>query len=100
VVTVDANGAIHVDGTLDGETYPKIEDSKLRAHDLVDTLERAESAMDLAGSKFAGKDREIQYAYIVRGSDGVQIEKRLMGKLKDIEIPDPEPEEEETEPEA
>ena len=99
VVTVDANGAIHVDGTLDNETYPKIEDSKLRSHDLLDTLERAQGAMDLAGSKMPGKGRELQYAYIVRGSDGVQIEKRLFGKLKDIEIPDPEPEEG-TEPEG
>ena len=98
MTVVDANGNV----TIDPSGYPKIEDSRQRAHDMLLTLKRAKGLLGAAESAMSTQDtREIQYAYIVRGSDGVQIEKRLFGKLKDIEIPDPEPEEEpEEEPEG
>jgi hypothetical protein len=85
MTVVDANGNV----TIDPSGYPKIEDSKLRAHDLLLTLKRASGLLGAAESAMSTQDtRQIQYAYIIRGSDGKQIDVRRFGALEDIDIPD------------
>ena len=89
LTVVDENGNV----TIDPTGYPKIEDSKLRGNDLDLTLKRAMGLLGKAESDMSVVDtRQIQYAYIIRGSDGKQIEKRVFGKIADIVVPDPEPE--------
>lgn len=86
---VDANGNV----TIDPTGYPKIEDSKLRDNDTEKALKRARGLLGAAESAMSTQDtRQVQYAYIVRVSDGVQIEKRMFGKLADLPDPEPEPE--------
>ena len=86
---VDANGNIAVDPT----GYPKVEDSKLRDNDIEKTRQRAYGLLGEIEKNMSIVDtREIQYAYIIRVSDGTQIEKRQFGKLKDLPDPEPEPE--------
>jgi hypothetical protein len=85
LTVVDANGNVAVDPT----GYPKVEDSKNRAHDLLKTLKRTMGLLGAAENSMSTQDtRQIQYAYIIRGSDGEQIEKRIFGELADIYIPD------------
>lgn len=83
---VDANGTLTVDPT----GYPKTVDSRSYDNDLEKTLNRAKGLLGAAESDMATKDtRQVQYGYIIRVSDGLQIEKRLFGKMADL--PDPEP---------
>ena len=78
---VDANGNITVDPT----GYPKIEDSKLRDNDIEKARMRAYGLLGEAEKNMSTQDtRQIQFAYIVRASDGLQIEKRQFGKLADL----------------
>lgn len=91
---VDANGTL----TIDPTGYPKKVDSMSYDNDTDKTLKRAKGLLGEIEKNMSTQDtREIQYGYIIRVSDGLQIEKRLFGKLNDL--PDPEPEEEEPEPE-
>ena len=93
---VDANGAI----TIDPSGYPKKEDSMLRDNDLEKTLKRAYGLLGEIEKEMSTQDtRQIQYGYIIRVSDGVQIAKRLFGKIADLPDPEPEPEDEPEEPE-
>ena len=86
---VDANGTI----SIDPSGYPKVEDSKLRDNDIEKTLKRAYGLLGEIEKEMSTQDtRQIQYGYIIRVSDGMQIEKRKFGALADL--PDPEPEEE------
>lgn len=88
MTVVDANGNI----TVDPSGYPKTEDSKLRGNDVELALKRAMGLLGAAESAMSTQDtRQVQYAYIIRVSDGRQIDKRVFGKL--AELPDPEPEE-------
>ena len=90
LTVVDANGNI----TIDPTGYPKVEDSKLRDNDLEKTRMRAYGLLGEIEKNMSTQDtRQIQYGYIVRVSDGLQIEKRVFGKL--AELPDPEEEQEE-----
>ena len=85
---VDANGTLTVDPT----GYPKTADSRSYDNDLEKTLNRARGLLGAAESAMSTQDtRQVQYAFIIRVSDGMQIEKRVFGKL--AELPDPEPEE-------
>lgn len=87
---VDANGTL----TIDPTGYPKKVDSMSYENDTDKALKRAKGLLGEIEKNMSTQDtREIQYGYIIRVSDGLQIEKRLFGKLKDL--PDPEPEEEE-----
>ena len=89
MTVVDANWNI----TIDPMGYPKIEDSKLRDNDVEKTRMRAYGLLGEIEKNMSTVDtREIQYGYIIRVSDGMQIEKRLFGKLKDLPDPEPEPE--------
>ena len=90
VTVVDANGNV----TIDPSGYPKIEDSKTRDNNIELAYQRAMGLLGKAESDMSVVDtRQIQYAYIIRGSDGKQLEVRRFGKLADLDIPDPEPEE-------
>ena len=85
MTVVDANGTL----TVDPSGYPKTVDSRSYDNDLEKTLNRAYGLLGAAESAMATQDtRQVQYGYIVRVSDGMQIEKRKFGKLADL--PDPE----------
>ena len=89
LTVVDANGNV----TVDPSGYPKVEDSKLRGNNIALAYQRAMGLLGKAESDMSVVDtRQIQYAYIIRGSDGKQIAERRFGKLAEIEVPDPEPE--------
>jgi len=84
---VDANGNV----TIDPSGYPKVEDSKLRDNDIEKARKRAYGLLGEIEKNMSTQDtRQIQYGYIIRVSDGTQIEKRRFGEL--AELPDPEPE--------
>lgn len=86
---VDANGTYN---SLTG--FPKLYDSKSYNNDLEKTLQRAKGGMYEALDAMCKVDtRQVQFAYIVRASDGLQIEMEKVGALADLPDPDPEPEE-------
>lgn len=82
------------DPDLSGQSYPKVVDSKNNNNDIELALRKARGYLGEAEKNLANRvDDQIDYCYIIRTSDGKQIECRRFGKLADIEIPDPEPEE-------
>ena len=84
---VDANGTFN---TLTG--YPKVYDSRNYDNDLAKTLQRARGGWHEALDAMSKIDtRQVQFATIIRVSDGVQIALEKIGALADL--PDPEPEE-------
>ena len=90
MTVVDANGTISIDP---GNDYPKSVDSRSYDNDINKTLMRAMGLLGAAESAMSTQDsRKLQYAYIIRVSDGVQIEKRIFGKPENLDLPDPEPE--------
>jgi hypothetical protein len=85
LTVVDANGNV----TIDPTGYPKIEDSKLRNNDIDKALDRARGLLGACESDMSTHDtRQCQYGYIIRGSDGKQIEVRRFGKIADLEVPE------------
>ena len=81
---VDSNGAY---STLSG--YPKSFDTNNYDGDLEKTTNRAYSEWYAALSAMGKRDdRQIQFAMIIRASDGLQIECKKYGGFP----PDPEPE--------
>jgi len=85
---VDANGTL----TIDPTGYPKSVDSRSYDNDLEKTFNRALGLLGAAESAMSTQDtRQVQYGYIIRVSDGMQVERRRFGKL--AELPDPEPNE-------
>lgn len=80
------------DPKLGNTQYPIIVDSKTRNNDIEKTLRAAMGYLGAAESTIANRDDQVSYVYIIRVSDGQQIEKRLFGKIADL--PDPEPEQE------
>ena len=86
MTVVDANGTL----TIDPSGYPKSVDSRSYDNDLAKALNRAKGLLGAAESAMSVQDtRQVQYGYIIRVSDGMQIEKRVFGQL--AELPDPEP---------
>ena len=83
------------DPAVDGKTYPRIVDSKNNDNDVEKTLKKAMGFLGAAESFLSTRDDQVSYCYIIRVSDGYQIEKRVFGKIADVVIPDPEPEPEE-----
>lgn len=84
---VDANGTYN---SLSG--YPKVYDSKSYGNDVDKTLQRARGGWHEALEAMAKIDtRQVQEAYIIRVSDGLQIELEKLGEL--AELPDPAAEE-------
>lgn len=95
---VNSDGFHATDPNLGGTQYPIIVDSKTRNNDIEKTLRAAMGYLGAAESTIAKRDDQVSYVYIIRVSDGQQIEKRMFGKISQLDIPDPEPEPE-TEPE-
>ena len=89
---VNADGYHASDPAVDGKTYPRIVDSKANDNDVEKTLKKAMGFLGAAESFLSTRDDQVGYCYIIRVSDGYQIEKRVFGKLADVEVPDPEPE--------
>lgn len=84
---VDANGTYN---SLNG--YPKLYDSRSYDNNIEKTLQRARGGWHEALEAMAKIDtRQVQFAYIVRASDGLQIELEKIGEL--AELPDPNTEE-------
>lgn len=82
---VDANGT---QNPL--KDYPKNFDSKTYNNDTEKARQRAYGEWhDALGAMYKRDDRQLQVAYIVRLSDGLQIEKGAIGAIADL--PDPEP---------
>lgn len=84
------------DPVLNGKQYPLIVDSKNNDNDIEKTLKKAYGYLGGAESILSTRDDQIGYCYIIRVSDGMQIEKRKFGKLENVVIPDEEPEPEPT----
>lgn len=90
---VDANGTY---SKLSG--YPKSFDSKNYDNDLDIARQRAYGQYHEAlGAMCKRDDRQLQYSYIIRVSDGIQIEKSVIGAIAPLPDPEPEPNEEPTE---
>lgn len=85
---VNANG-YHAS---DPSGYPKVIDSINHNNDLEATLNAAYGYLGAAESAIANKDDQVRYCYIIRVSDGLQIEKRKFGHIHDLPDPEPEPE--------
>jgi len=84
---VDANGTYN---SLTG--YPKIYDSRSYDNNIEKTRQRAYGEWHEAlGAMSKIDSRQVQFAYITRASDGLQIECSKIGAL--AELPDPEVEE-------
>ena len=89
---VDASGAYN---SLSG--FPKSFDSHQNNDDLDKTRNKAYAAFDDAGSQgyTAGANgRPLTIVSLLRISDGLQIEKKCIGKMPQLPEPEPEPEEE------
>ena len=77
---VDANGSY---STLSG--YPKAFDSKNYDGDIEKARQRAYGEWhDCLGSMCKRDDRQVQFAMIIRASDGLQIECSRIGSLADV----------------
>ena len=94
-------GYVNVDGfhasdpNVNGHQYPVVVDSKNNNNNIPDTLRKAMGYLGEAEKYLANRlDDEVDYCYIIRVSDGFQIEKRLFGHLRELPDPEPEPEEE------
>ena len=80
---IDANGAYN---TLSG--YPKVFDSHQNNDDIEKTRNKAYGEFHtVLGTMYNRSDRQGQIAMILRGSDGLQIEKVSLGTIADL--PDP-----------
>lgn len=80
---VDANGA---QNPL--QDYPKNFDSKSYNNDIEKARNRAYGEWHEAlGAMHKRDDRQLQAAYIVRLSDGMQIEKGVIGKIAPVAEP-------------
>lgn len=76
----------------DPEGYPKVVDSRNHNNDTEKARRVSFGYLGAAESYLSQRDNQVGYAYIIRVSDGYQIEKRVFGKLEDLPDPEPEPE--------
>ena len=98
---VNADGFHASDPNVNNTAYPVVVDSKNYDNDIEKARRVAYGKLGAAENWLSTRDNQISYAYIIRVSDGVQIEKRMFGQLADLPDPEPEtptePEEEPTE---
>ena len=85
---VNADGYHASDPSIGGKQYPLIVDSKNHDNSPEKALKSALGYLGAAESVLSTRDDQIGYCYLIRASDGFQIEKRMFGKL--AELPDPE----------
>ena len=87
---VDSNGTYN---TISG--FPKLHDSKNYDNDVEKARKRAYADYnECCGAMGKRDDRQLQLAYIVRLSDGMQIATFIDGAIADLPDPEPEPEQE------
>jgi hypothetical protein len=89
---VNAEGFHACDPSIGGKQYPIVVDSKNNGNNIDYTLKKAYGYLGAAESVLSTRDDQVGYCYIIRVSDGYQIEKRVFGKLEPVIVPDPEPE--------
>lgn len=87
---VNADGYHASDPNVNNTAYPVVVDSKNYGNDVEKARRVAYGKLGAAENWLSTRENQIAYAYIIRVSDGVQIEKRMFGQLDDL--PDPEPE--------
>ena len=93
---VNGDGYHASDPNVNNTNYPVVVDSKTYDNDIEKARRVAYGKLGAAESWLSTRDNQISYAYIIRVSDGVQIEKRMFGQLAEL----PEAPEENVEPEA
>lgn len=85
---------VNADGyhASDPTGYPKVIDSKTAEYnnDIEKAWKKACGYLGAAESALSTQDNQIGFAYIIRVSDGKQVECRRFGRI--AELPDPEPE--------
>lgn len=87
---MNADGYHASDPAVGGQTYPIIVDSRNNNNDLELTMRKAYGFLGEAEKYLLTQtDHQVDYCYIIRVTDGRQIEKRSFGYLADL--PDPEP---------
>lgn len=87
---VDASG-----GYNDLTGYPQSFDSHQNGDDCEKAKNKAYAAFESAGSAghlAANSGRPLTIVSLLRVNDGVQLEKKAIGAIPDIVVPDPEPE--------
>ena len=89
---VNADGYHASDPSIGGTQYPRVVDSKNNDNSPEKALRKAYGYLGAAESVIANRDDQVSYCYIIRVSDGYQIEKRVFGKLAELPGPEPEPE--------
>ena len=90
IAYVTAQGYHAADPEVNGHKYPIVIDSKSNGNSPELALRKAQGFLGDAEKFLSNRtDDQIDYCYIVRVSDGFQIEKRVFGEL--AELPDPEP---------
>lgn len=92
IAYVNDAGYHAADPAVGGKTYPIIVDSRNNDNDLEKTLKKALGYLGGAESYLSTRDDQVSYCYIIRVSDGFQIEKRVFGKIANVVVPDEEPE--------
>ena len=87
---VNANGYHASDPT----GYPKVVDSATAEYgnDIEKALKKAYGYLGAAESTLSTQDHQVGYCYLIRSSDGKQIECRKFGRIADLPDPEPEPE--------
>lgn len=105
---IDASGGFnnlsYKDANNNTITYPQSFDSRQNNDDVEQARLRAYESFDRAGSegyKAARSGRPLTIVTITRVSDGKQLDKKVIGKMPqiEVEVPDEEPEEPVVEPE-
>lgn len=78
----------------DPSGYPKVIDSKTAEYDndIEKARKKAYGYLGAAESALSTQDNQVGYCYIIRVSDGKQIECRKFGRIADLPDPEPEPE--------
>lgn len=87
---VNEDGYHASDPAIGGKQYPLVVDSRNNDNDIEKTLKKAYGYLGSAESTLSTRDDQVSYCYIIRVSDGFQIEKRMFGKLAPVIVPDPE----------
>lgn len=85
---VNDAGFHSVDPKLGNVQYPIVIDSRNSNNDIEKTLKKAHGYLGAAENTLSTRDDQVSYCYIIRVSDGKQIEKRVFGKIADIVVPD------------